>query len=136
MAMPCHVLACLVGMEPQGLGAAQGGQAASAADTVPQIPGDRADVGAGGAVHLDAQLPLGGIPVQQLQPVHRDGPRREIHGFTAPGPGMGPFAIHVDGGDLWWTLLNGATEGFQRGIELKIQTEVLISLQIYPPNSV
>ena len=73
---------------------------------VPKIPGDGADVGAGGAVHLDAQLPLGRIPVQQLQPVHRDGPRRQIHGFAAPGSGMGPFAIHMDGGDLRWALCN------------------------------
>ena len=105
-------------MEPQGLGPAQGGQTTSAADAVPQIPGDRADVGAGGTVHLDAELPQGRIPIQQLQPVHGDGPWRQIHGFTAPCPGVGPFAIHMDGGDLRRTLFNRAPERLQAAVEL------------------
>ena len=60
----------------------------------------------------------GRIPIQQLQPVHGDGPRRQIHGFTAPGPGMGPFAIHMDGGDLRRTLFNRAPERLQAAVEL------------------
>ena len=110
----------LVRVEPQGLGAAQRSKTTSAADAVPQIPGDRADVGARRAVHLDAQLPQARIPIQQLQPVHGDGPRRQIHGFTAPCPSMGPFAINMDGGDLRRTLFNRSPERLQAAVELSL----------------
>ena len=68
-------------------------------------------------MHLDAQLPQGRIPIQKLQPVHGDGPRRQIHGFTAPCPGMGSFAIHMDCGDLRRSLFNRAPERLQAAVE-------------------
>ncbi len=79
----------------------QRAEVGTAAKGQAEIPGNRPDVGAGGAIDLDDRdrtRRIGGIPLEDLQAVDRDRARGELWRATRPGHGVGSPARNLDRG--------------------------------------
>src|SRR4029079_19549960 len=63
------------------------------ADIRAEIAGQRADVGAGGAEHLDdgdRAVGIGAIPLDEVEPLELDLPRRGVDALAGAGPRLRP----------------------------------------------
>ena len=108
----------LLQVKAQGPGAAQPGQGTTAAQGLPQVPGQGADVGAGRAGHLHLQGPAGGIPAQQFQAMHRHRPGCQFQLFPLAHPLVCPLAVYMHGRHLGRHLLDLAPESRQGRSEI------------------
>ena len=103
------------------MGPAQRRQVAADAQGIAQVPGQRTDVGARGALHRHLHVHHGPalfrLDAMDVEAVDGHGPGRELDVLAGADAGVGAFAVDLDGADAAGHLLDLARQGGHPGAD-------------------